>query len=45
MTAFRGDGQIGNLSESDKLGGMVVKMVDEADLDTPFISRGVFSKA
>lgn len=45
MTAFRGDGALGNLTESDKLGGMVVKMVDEADIDTPFIYRGVFSKA
>ena len=43
MTAFRGDGTNKNIPESDKLGGMVVKMVDEADLDTPFIYRGIFS--
>jgi len=44
MTAFRGSGASGDIPQSDKLGGMVVKMVDEADLDSPFIFRGIFSQ-
>lgn len=42
MTAFSGDGQPGNHSQTDKLGGMVVKMVDPGQLEDNWITRGTF---
>jgi hypothetical protein len=38
-TAFGGDGAAGNISAADRLGGLVIKQVNSADLDTPWISR------
>jgi len=42
MTAFYGDGGTGNVPNSDKLGGLVIKQVGDGDLDTPWISRDAF---
>jgi len=38
-TAFGGDGKSGNISASDRLGGLVIKQVNSADMDTPWLSR------
>lgn len=43
-TAFGGDGETGNISAADRLGGLVMKQVQSADLDTPFISRSIFQE-
>jgi len=44
MTAFRGDGKNGRISESDKLGGLVIRQIDETDLDDPWIRRSTFQE-
>lgn len=43
-TAFSGDGGGGNISPSDRLGGLVIMQVKSADLQSPWISREVFQK-
>lgn len=44
MTAFSGDGQPGNIPATDRLGGMVIKMIDAADIDSAWIRRGIFEE-
>jgi len=42
MTAFYGDGGTGSIPTSDKLGGLVIKQFEAADLDTAYISKDIF---
>lgn len=42
MTAFAGDGQPGNISQADRLGGFVLKQIQAVDLDAAWIGRGTF---
>ena len=44
MTAFSGDGGGGSIPSTDRLGGMVIKMVDAADIDSAWIKRDVFEE-
>lgn len=45
MTAFSGDGAMGMIPSSDRLGGFAMFQMDEAYIDSPFISRSTFIDA
>lgn len=42
MTAFFGDGDPGDVPGTDKLGGLVVKMLGSGNLDDGWISKNIF---
>jgi len=43
-TAFGGDGEDGHISSADRLGGLAIKQINAADLDTPWICRQIFQE-
>jgi len=45
MTAFSGPGGLNNIPTSDKLGGLTIFQVAEADMDTSMIDKGLFENA
>jgi hypothetical protein len=44
ITAFRGDGQPNHIPLADKLGGLVIKQIPAANLESKWISRAVFQE-
>ena len=45
MTAFSGNGASWAIPKNDRLGGMVMKMIDADDMDTAWITRNIFEEA
>lgn len=44
MTAFLGPGGAGGIPTVDKIGGMVIKQIEAADMTTQWITRGIFGE-
>lgn len=44
MTAIYGSGKTGEIPRTDKLGGLVLKMLDPDELETPWINKQTFNE-
>lgn len=44
MTAFSGENTAGQIPATDRLGGLVMKMINASDLDSAWITRSIFTE-